>query len=71
VLYACHTLFLVEHPIELGFYTAWTLGIVGVAAVYINWDADMQKMRYVMPATMPVFDVYVSFTRFLALVLLA
>jgi hypothetical protein len=59
-LYAIHTLFLVQHPIELGTYPALALGIIGVLAVYVNWDADMQKMRYVMCAEMQHSNICVD-----------
>uniref|UniRef100_A0A7S1H106 7-dehydrocholesterol reductase n=3 Tax=Hemiselmis andersenii TaxID=464988 RepID=A0A7S1H106_HEMAN len=45
-LYTCHTLFLVHNPIHMGEVTAAVMGAVGVVAVYINWDADQQKITF-------------------------
>jgi len=45
-LYTCHTLFLVAHPIHLGAPVAAFLSTVGIFAVWVNWNADVQKMEF-------------------------
>jgi 7-dehydrocholesterol reductase len=45
-LYTIHSLFLVNHPVNLGAYTAAILGGLGIMGVYVNWEADQQKIDF-------------------------
>jgi len=45
-MYTCHTLFLTNHPYALGTPLTVFLLLLGVASVYINYDADRQKTTF-------------------------
>ena len=42
-VYTSPALFLTKHPYQLGAPLALAIFAAGVAAIYINWDADRQR----------------------------
>ncbi|CAD7699090.1 unnamed protein product [Ostreobium quekettii] len=45
-VYTSPAMFLVGHPVELGLPLAATMAVVGLAFVYINYDADRQRQAF-------------------------
>lgn len=43
-LYTCVSLYLVSHPVHLGFPIAALIFSLGLLSLYINYDADIQKL---------------------------
>eukprot|EP00802_Teleaulax_amphioxeia_P017264 Tamp_17415.p1 GENE.Tamp_17415~~Tamp_17415.p1 ORF type:complete len:215 (+),score=30.61 Tamp_17415:441-1085(+) len=45
-LYTCHTHYLVHNPYQMGTRLALLLLLMGLAGVYINYEADAQKQEF-------------------------
>ena len=45
-IYTSQALYLVKHPHDLPAYSAVVIAVLGLAMIYVNWEADDQRQRF-------------------------